>query len=85
MSKASFTKYDEDQFVLRLDREEAMKLLAVVGQSCGGDGDELFSSRLYCDMRAQLALGRHDFSTREYEMIDFETREKVKGYVMVKT
>lgn len=86
MAKFSFTKYGDDEFVVRMDRDNAMRLLAMLGQSamsCSlfvNDGAE----RPYDQLKEQLSQGQENFNPYEYRVTD--SYDKVLGtYKITKT
>lgn len=74
MARCSFTKYGDDEFVLRLNREEALKLAAIVGHSSYDtrlfDNDDEQQGERYEEIINQLHQGQPGEFVNLYDLTD---------------
>ena len=74
MARCSFTKYGDDEFVLRLNREEALKLAAMVGRSsydsCLFDNDDEDQGERYEEIINQLHQRKPGEFVNSYDLTD---------------
>lgn len=74
MARCSFTKYGDDEFVLRLNREEALKLAAIVGRSAHDsrlfDNDDERQGERYEEIINQLHQGQPGEFVNSYNLTD---------------
>ncbi len=59
--EASFTKYDDDTFVMRMNREQAEALMALLGKSCG---DNVCTGGIFSEFVSQLGRDAVDRVSR---------------------
>lgn len=84
MARASFTKYGDDDFVLRMDRDNAMRLLAMLGRSAISDPLVDDEERVYPEMLRQLSEGNPDIDKHEYRVVSSSGNE-IPVYRMIKS
>lgn len=89
MARSSFTKYGDDEFVLRMDRENALKLMAIVARSaCGSrlfdDEDENAGTR-YNEIVEQLSLGLPREVIQAYRVVVGPGDEQIPVFRVIET